>query len=264
MSQISRAAARRLLIATVVAGGINCCFGASAVHADDARAVLKAMTDFIGAQQSISATLDSDIEVLTTDLQKIQFTNSGRVQMVRPDKFRAARLGGYSDIELVFNGKTLSLLGKVENAYVSLERPGNFDQLVAGLREQLGVAIPAADLLVSHSFDQLMTGVIESKHIGRGVIDGVECEHLAFRTHDIDWQIWIEVGPRPIPRKYVITSKTVTGAPQYTLRVKQFGTDPIPADAFAFSAPAGAKSVSIAELQNIDEVPQGTVAGEKK
>ena len=56
--------------------------------------------------------------------------------------------------------------------------------------------------------------------MGRGVIDGIECEHLAFRNVDTDWQLWVEVGDPPIPRKMVITSKTTNSAPQYTLRVK--------------------------------------------
>ena len=71
---------------------------------------------------------------------------------------------------------------------------------------------------------------MEAKHIGRGVIDGVECEHLAFRNFDTDWQLWVEVGDKPIPRKMVITSKTMNNAPQYTLRVKSWktGVEPQP------------------------------------
>jgi hypothetical protein len=106
--------------------------------------------------------------------------------------------------------------------------------------------------------------VVESAHIGIGVIDGVECEHLAFRNLDTDWQIWIEAGARPIPRKYVITSKGVAGAPQYTLRIKEWRTD-VAADAFAFKPAQGAKKVALGDLTDIDEVPQGIVtAGGKK
>jgi hypothetical protein len=54
-------------------------------------------------------------------------------------------------------------------------------------------------LLLTHVYDQLIEGVLEAKHIGQGVIDGVECEHLAFRNGNTDWQIWIEFGARPIP-----------------------------------------------------------------
>ena len=117
----------------------------------------------------------------------------------------------------------------------------------------------------------LTEDVVDAKHIGRGVIDGVECEHLAFRNVDTDWQIWIEVGARPIPRKYVITSKSVAAAPQYTLRIKEWKTE-VPADAFAFKPAQGAKKIAFEGLGDIDEVPQGitttgrgtSTTGEKK
>jgi hypothetical protein len=63
----------------------------------------------------------------------------------------------------------------------------------------------------------------------------------------------------------VITSKGVTGGPQYTLRIKNWATDvSTGADAFTFKAPTGAKRVEVKELQDIDEVPQGVIAGGSK
>jgi len=125
--------------------------------------------------------------------------------------------------------------------------------------------MPGADLLLSGVYDELIADVVDAKYIGRGVIDGVECEHLAFRNVDTDWQIWVEVGARPIPRKYVITSKAMTAAPQYTLRVKERRTDAtVAADVFTFKPPQGSKKVSIAELQNLDEVPPGASTGAGK
>ena len=127
--------------------------------------------------------------------------------------------------------------------------------------------MPGIDLLLSDSYDVLMSDVIDGHHIGQGVVDGVECEHLAFRGHDTDWQIWIQTGAQPIPRKYVITSKTLAGAPQYTLRIKDWKTDPIAdADAFTFKAPEGATKASLDSevMIELDEVPPGTTEGAKK
>jgi hypothetical protein len=234
-------------------------------RAQDAAKILKAMTDYVSSQKTISVTFDTDIEVITGDLQKIQFASSGQMLLSRPDKIRAHRTGGYADVELVFDGKTLSVLGKNVNAYAQTESAGSIDQLVARLRNQFGVAIPGADLLLSHAYDEMMQDVLDGKHIGLGVIDGVECDHLAFRTNDVDWQLWVEVGSRPIPRKYVITSKAVTGAPQYTLRIKDWKTDvQVPPDAFAFTGPANAKKVEFGALAGIDEVPPGVAPGGKK
>src|SRR5262249_35721342 len=82
---------------------------------------------------------------------------------------------------------------------------------------------------------------------------------------EVDMQIWVEIGPRPIPRKYVITSKHVTGAPQYTLRIKEWNPNPqVAADAFTFKPPADAKRVEFVALADIDEIPAGQVIGAKK
>lgn len=232
-------------------------------QADDANKILKTASDFMASQKAFSLTYDSDIEVITTDLQKIQFTSSGQVQAIRPDKLHATRTGGYKDVELFFDGKTLSVSSKDNNTFAQLDAPGTIDQVVDLLRDKYAVMAPGADLLFSYPFDILTENVIDAKHIGRGVIDGVECEHLAFRTAETDWQIWIEHGARPIPRKFIITSKTVTGAPQYTLRIKDWRSE-APVSAFAFNPPQGAKKVTI-EALHIDEVPPGVAAtGGKK
>jgi hypothetical protein len=226
--------------------------------------ILKAMSDYVASQKMLSITFDSDIEVITSTLQKIQFTNSGQVQLSRPDKLRATRTGGYRDVEIVFDGKTLTVNNKDANDFAQVDAPGSTDQLIDLLRDKHGVVAPGADLLFSNAYEVMTADVMEGAHIGKGVIDGVECEHLAFRNMDTDWQIWIEAGARPIPRKYVITSKGVAGAPQYTLRIKEWKTD-VPSDAFAFKPAQGAKKVALNELHDIDEVPQGTVmAGGKK
>jgi hypothetical protein len=223
----------------------------------DAKSILKSMSDYVGGQKTIELTFDSDIEVITPQLEKIQFTNSGEALLSRPDKLRAHRVGGYADVALFFDGKTVSVLGKHINGYAQFDAPGSVDQLIEALRAGHGIALPGGDLLLSNSYEVLVAGVKEAKHIGRGVIDGRECEHLAFRNFDTDWQIWVEVGENPIPRKFVITSKTLNNAPQYTVRVKSWKTGVQPAqDAFAFVPPTGAKKLSPDALIELDELPQ--------
>jgi hypothetical protein len=256
---------RVLAVGLVAASVVSSPPSARAQQSDDAMQILKTMTDYLIGQKTISMTFDSDIEVITTDLQKIQFTSSGRVQLSRPDKIRATRTGGYADLELVFDGKTVSIIGKNENKFVQADIPGSVDQLMDRLIGEYNVQAPGATLLRANVFDELTSDVIASEHIGRGVVDGVECEHLAFRDSEVDWQIWVELGARPIPRKLVITSKAVTGAPQYTMRIKEWGAEvPTSPEAFAFKPPPGAAKVAIDALANMDEVPPGVVTGGKK
>lgn len=232
---------------------------------EDAAAVLKAMTDYVKAQKNISVVADTDIEVVTYALQKIQFTSSVELLLERPDKLRASRRGGYADVDLIFDGKTFTLLGKHRNAYAQVESQGSVDQLLGRLRKDYGVEAPGADLLLTDAFEVLMANVTDAKYVGQGVVGGVDCDHLAFRTDETDWQIWIQRGPKPIPRKYVITSKAITGAPQYTLVIRDWQTEkPIAAGAFSFVAPEGAKKLEVGDLSELDEVPAGVVEGEKK
>ena len=258
-----------LLKATVVRSGLAVAGAAwlmlavgigNAARADDARDILKSMSNYLAAQKTIQVTWDTDIEVITPQLEKIQFTNSGETLLQRPDKLRAHRAGGYADVELVFDGKTAGVIGK-DVGYAQVEAAGTLDQLIAKLRAGYGVSLPGADLMVSNVYDTLIADVMEAKHIGRGVIDGVECEHLAFRNFDTDWQLWVEVGGKPFPRKLVITSKTINGAPQYTLRIRDWKTDVQPeANAFAFEPPAGAQKLDPQALSQLDELPEGAAA----
>jgi hypothetical protein len=247
--------------------GVFIAFTAQSARGDDAAKVLKAMTDYTAAQKSISAKFDSDIEVVTPELEKIQFTSSGKLQLTRPDKLRIRRTGGYADVELVYDGKTVSIYGNNAKAYAQAELAGTIDQLVDLIQAKSGAAMPGTDLLLSNAYDEMMSNVIAAQHIGQGVIDGVECEHLAFRGVDTDWQIWIESGARPVPRKYVITSKTLAGGPQYTLRIKDWKTDAVAdADAFVFKPPADATKANLDSeiMVEFDELPPGTSAGATK
>jgi hypothetical protein len=264
-AQSRGAFATRLLGVVVVSFGM---FGASPVWAqngDDARAILKAMSDYVTGQKSIAATFNTDIEVITPELQKIQFDSLGQLQLSRPDRLHARRTGGYTDVELFFDGKTFVAANNKDKLFTQADTPGSVDQLVDKIRREFGVDLPGADLFLSNPYQVLSADVIDAKHVGRGVVNGVECEHLAFRNDDTDWQLWVEVGANPIPRKFVITSKAVTGGPQYTFLVTDWKNDAaIPPDAFSFKAPDGAKKVEFDGLSAIDEVPPGLIKGSKQ
>jgi hypothetical protein len=226
---------------------------------DDALQVLKAMSTYMAGQKTLSITFDSAVEVITPDLEKIQFTSSGTLLIARPNQVYATRTGGYSDVQFFFDGKALTAYGKHKNIYAQLDAPGTVDQLIDKLRER-GFVPPGADLLLADVYGALSGDVISAKHIGHGVVEGVECDHLAFRDQETDWQLWVETGDKPMPRKYVITSKAIGGAPQYTLVVRDWKAD-VPAEAatFAFTPPAGAQKIDLDAIPNLDEIPPSAV-----
>ncbi|HUW74173.1 MAG TPA: DUF2092 domain-containing protein [Methyloceanibacter sp.] len=235
---------------------------------EEAKVLLKAMTDYAAAQKAISFEFDAILEVVTEEGQKLALANSGAVVLTRPDKIRASRSGGFADIETVFDGKTLTVLGKNKNVYTQVEIPGSIDHLVDELKDKYNRPLPAADLLLTNAYDELMANVVDVKDLGSGVIGGTECDHLAFRAKEVDWQIWIAQGDRPYPCRYTITSKLIDGDPQYSVQVRDWKTgDEVAADGFSFEAPAGAKQVDIAELKkmkDMGELPSNFIIGGKQ
>jgi hypothetical protein len=224
------------------------------VTAQNAKKLLKAMSDYLAAQKNISLSYDSVFEVVSKDQQKLQLATSGTAVLNRPDKIRTTRKSGFSDTEMVYDGKTLSILGKGQNAYVQTEAPGTIDTLIDQLRDKFHRQLPGADLLQSNVYDALMTDVTDVKDLGSGVINGTECDHLAFRAKETDWQIWIAQGPNPYPCRYVITTKGVDQAPQFTLEIRDWkaGAGAAASD-FSFKPPAGAKRLDAKDLQALKE-----------
>jgi len=232
--------------------------GISAGQADqaDAKRLLKAMSDYMGAQKAISFDYDVNLELVSTQQQKIGLASSGSVTLNRPDKLHLTRTGGFANVEMVFDGKMLTLWGKNSNLYTQIEAPGTIDQLEDVLRNKYHRPVPGADMLISDPYKELMPEVNDVKDLGAGVIHGVECDHLAFRTKEVDWQIWIAQGARPYPCRYVITSKKVTGWPQYTLDIWAWktGTE-VASDSFKLEIPAGAKKLTPNDVPELNDIP---------
>jgi hypothetical protein len=90
----------------------------------NAKTLFKAMSDYMAAQNAISFDYDTYLEVVIKENQKLGLASSGTTTLNHPDKIRATRKGGFADVEMVFDGKTLTMLGKDANAYTQVEAPG--------------------------------------------------------------------------------------------------------------------------------------------
>lgn len=254
--------ARALLVSVTCLGAIA---SANAGEAD-AKAILKRMSEYVASQTAISFNYDAGLEVVTKEDQKLALLSSGSLVLNRPDKVRFTRSGGFADVEGMFDGKTLTLFGKSSNIYVQADIPGSFDQLVDTLQEKFKRPLPAADLLLTNSYDELMNDVTDIKDLGSGVVGGIECDYLAFRKKEVDFQIWVAHGSKPYPCRFSITSRTVNGGPQYSIQVRDWktGSEADKAD-FTFKNASGATKIDLTEVQDkLGDLPAHFKAGDGK
>ncbi|MCY1082187.1 DUF2092 domain-containing protein [Archangium lansingense] len=223
-----------------------------------ARALLEKMSDFLANQRQFSVQTDGSIEVVLQSGEKVEYDYSSDVRVKRPDKLRSDRHGEKTDAEFYYDGRTFTLYGRNKHYYATADAPGNLDEAIDAAREKLGIEAPAADLLYSKPFEILMEDVVSATYLGPSSIRGVSCEHLAFRGNETDWQIWIQDGPKPVPCKFVITSKKVQGSPEFTVEFSQWNLSPrLGEEVFRFTPRGNDKRIDFADRSKASPETKG-------
>lgn len=222
----------------------------------DATEVLQEMATYLAETEAFSVNADIDFEVVARTGQKLQFSSYATVLMERPNDLYIERQGPVTDAEIFFDGSQLTLFGRRVNTYGQQDLSGTIDDAILAFELATGLPFPGADLLFSDPYTVLSEGVDSSLYLGTAYIDGVEVHHLAFREDETDWQIWIQTGDEPLPMKYVITTKWLTGAPQYEIRLRDWNTNPQIADGqFTFSPPVGATALEALPANALEDYP---------
>jgi hypothetical protein len=209
-----------------------------------AQKLLKASTDFLASQQKFSAETRNTLEVVLKSGQKIEFNHKARLSAQRPDRLRAERTGDLVDQVFIYDGKSLVLNNPQAKVYAQVAAPSTIEGMLDFARSQLDIVAPAGDLLFKNAYDILMDGVTEGFVVGKAVIEGVRCDHLAFRAPHVDLQVWVQEGAQPLPRRLVITTRDLPNAPQFAVTITQWNLQPKFDDqTFRFTPAAGAKRV---------------------
>ena len=128
--------------------------------------------------------------------------------------------------------------------YAQVAAPDTLESMLEFARTKLDIVAPAGDLLNKNAYDILMDGVTDGFVVGEAVIEGVRCDHVAFRAPHVDLQVWIQQGAQPLPRKFVITTRDLDNAPQFAVTVTRWNLEPtFDAQTFGFTPPADATKV---------------------
>ena len=214
-----------------------------------AEKLLRRMSDYLAGRKQFTVKTENTLEVVLTSGQKLQFASPATASVLRPNKLRADRKGDILNQEFFYDGKTLTLYNPKENLYATTAAPPTLDEMLDFAREKLDVIAPGAEILYGNAADRMLKVTSSGFVVGPSVVGGVKCTHLAFRGAEVDWQIWIEDGDKPLPRKFVLTSKQVKGEPQFTVLIRNWDVAPKLTDKeFTFVPPKGAKKIDFLNL----------------
>jgi hypothetical protein len=183
--------------------------------------------------------------------QKIQFAAAEDVSVRKPDRIYVDYQSDLGSKRFWYNGKSMTLFSPAHNSYSTIDAPPKIESAMDLLIKDYGFTVPLGDFLFSHPHDTLMKNVLAGIYVGPGDVNGVDCQHLAFVEKYIDWQIWIEDGNEPIPRKVVITYKTMPNSPQYIAILSDWNfKKSFPDSLFSADLPKDAKHIDFMKLQN--------------
>ena len=214
-----------------------------------AEKILRRMGDYLAGRQQFTLKAESMLEAVLTSGQQLQYDSPATLMVSRPNKMRAHRKGDLANQEFFYDGKSLTLFNPKENLYATTAAPATLDETLDFAREKLDIIAPAAELLYKNAAEKMLKESTSGFVVGQSIVGSVKCTHLAFRGAEIDWQIWIEDGSKPLPRKFMITSKQMSGAPQFTVLIRNWDLTPNLADReFTFAPPKGAKKIDFLKL----------------
>jgi hypothetical protein len=134
--------------------------------------------------------------------------------------------------------------------YANAPAPPTVARTLDAIRARYGIVFPLSDFIEMSAQENLLQNITAAGYIGTSRVNGVECDHIAVRQPDVDWQVWIEKGDTPLPRKVVITTKTQPTQPQFIATLTWDTTPTIDSNLFTFTPPADAVRIRFARRAN--------------
>lgn len=210
---------------------------------------IKDMGNYLQTLKRFRVNTDLTGERVLADGQKLQHAASATLDVQRPDMIRISTETAQSRRVLTYDGKTVTLLTPAQKYYSAVPFTGNLDALTDALEARFGVQIPLQDLFLWGTPEAPLDKIESAMNAGQDIVDDVVCDHYAFRQGSIDWQIWIQTGSRPLPRRLVITDRSDEARPQSTSTIDWDLEPRFKNSVFTFVAPKGARRIELVPVK---------------
>jgi len=170
-----------------------------------AEQLIRQMSDYIAGRKSLRLDLTSVTKMQGEGMYQ-EFVSKFVVAIERPNKLAMILKSGMMGATVVSDGKNSNIYFPMMKRYMVKPAP---DKIEALSQELLlaggnGFGFPMLAALISEKpYASLMAGVKTGQLLGEEMLDGVKCQHAKFTQEEFDWEIWIEVGPKPLLRRIV-------------------------------------------------------------
>lgn len=216
----------------------------------EALAALNRMGAYLRTMKAFQVEAVTTTDDVLEDGRTLQSTGTVNLVARMPDRLRVEVANDRQERLYLYDGRRFTLWGRIVNFYATMAAPPTIGRLADRLENDHGIEVPLVDLFRWGAPGRNPPGITAAIDAGPSQVGGVTCEHYAFRQEGMDWQIWIQNGDYPLPRKLVLTTLSDEARPQHTATYTWNLAPSINDATFAFDPPAGAQRVDFAEIRS--------------
>ena len=190
------------------------------------------------------------LDVVTKNGQRIQLDGATNYKIRRPG-FVIDYKSDIKNRQFIYDGKTFTVNSPRLGFYATVPAPPTNREVLDTIYKKFGIALPLEDLFRwgDGSRAARLAGLESAYEVGTATIDGVATDHYAFREKGVDWEVWIDQGDKPFPRKLVIVDRTDPAKPTFIARL-DWKMNPSFADSdFKFVPGPDSKRIKLASYQ---------------
>lgn len=222
-----------------------------AIHAEkvppvdpNALAILKRMSDTLAGAKAFTVRSNALLEVPSATGQFLTLRSLGKIALRRPDKMSAMLGGDAPAFEFFYDGGSVSAVAPKAKVYSTTKAPATIDEMLAGVRRQTGINLHFSPLLLSDPSAHLTRNLQSAVVVGQTRVNGVLCDHLAFRTQGVNWEIWVSTGKVALPYRFAATFTDRANFPRKFIEFSCWNLHPwLFGDSFTFHPPSGFKEI---------------------
>jgi hypothetical protein len=209
----------------------------------DAVAEVKKMSAYLRTLKSYQIIDDVTEDDVLEDGLIVQHESKVDYLLARPNRLRIDVTSDERHRLYLYDGKNFTVWARLVNYYATVPAPPTIGELIDNVNEKYDIDLPLYDLYNWGTKEDDVNKIKTAVDVGPSAVNGVTCEHYAFHQEGVDWQIWIQLGEFPLPRKLVITTLTDDARPQHSDTLTWNLAPSFNDGAFAFDPPADAKRV---------------------
>lgn len=176
----------------------------------------------------------------------LMVSNSAEIELIidRPGSMRITNFDGAQTKVIYFHDGLLTVFGSERKFYGQANLPKEIEAAMEFALNELGVDAPLMDMVYKDVSTHLVGSLDSVLYLtDKSRVGGTDCHQIAIRGPDVDIQLWVEEGDRPVPRKIMITSKWEGGAPRFFANMIWDSAPEIDPGVFVFEAPEGSENI---------------------